>query len=350
MVWLTPILTKYYILKYNDTIAQAQQKMTQVTLQLQQWCIPANPINYAIAYHYFQANNLNLIEEINLHLKVQGKLDDFFLVEVYRQYILGQSDFKDNFIHGLDQVLTDLNQQSMSSLDAVDSFLKNLHGNVNGLRSNNRREMTKAIEKIYQASQVLKIQQAQVASKIKASNEEMATLKLDLDAMRKEVFIDPLTGLYNRKALNQHVATWLAQDPEQEIAAIAIHIDHFVKITDKFGVLISNVLLAKVANKVNSYVGESGLPVRTGSDEFLILLPQVEHDMALEIAEKIRQGVEKLRFVSSTTGLRLPKITISLSVNETKANHNFQMLLAKVRILIKNFQRKDSNQVLLTSS
>ena len=55
--------------------------------------------------------------------------------------------------------------------------------------------------------------------------------------------------------------------------------------------------------KQGSYVGESGLPVRSAGDEFLILLPDVERNIAGEIAKKIKQGVEKLRFVNS--GLRM---------------------------------------------
>lgn len=313
--------------------------------QLEQWNIPANPINYAISYHYVIGINEALLKDVNDYLIVQEHLDSFFLEELYRQHILGQSHFRDDLVSDLDSVLSSLEQQCISSTQCVGGFITKVNTNLEGLQSKNKNDITQAISAIYQASNVLKLQQEQVAKHVLETQEETKKLKAELDEIRKEVFVDPLTGLYNRKALDQHLATWVEEDPKQKIAAIVVNIDHFKQLNDKFGPLIGNVLLAKVAKKVSSYVGESGLPVRTGGDEFLILLPGLDPSTASEIAEKIRQGVEKLRFISSKTGVRLPQMTISLGVNEFKAHQSLQSLLTKTRMLLKNFQQKHRNQV-----
>ena len=112
--------------------------------------------------------------------------------------------------------------------------------------------------------------------------------------------------------------------------------------------MIGNVLLSKVAKKVSSYVGDSGFPVRTNGNEFLILLPGIEKNIATEIAEKIRQGVEKLSFISSKTGVRLPKMTISLGINQLKPAQNIDNILNKTREIIQNFQLSNRNKVIGT--
>ena len=333
-------------MKYKDNIPQAKNKMALAIQQLEEWCIPANPINYSISYHYVAGSHDKLMRDIDSYLQVQNSLDEFFLEELFRQYILGQSQFRDDLVTDLANVLSEVKQQCETSSGSVSQFINHINENLTDLQSKNKAEITQAISSIYHASNALKVKQEAVAKQLAVTQEHTEQLKAELEEIRKEIFLDPLTGLYNRKALNKHMETWVTENPEQNIAAIVINVDHFKQLNNKFGPLIGNVLLSKVAKKVTSYVGESGLPVRTGSDEFLILLPGVEKATAAEIAEKIRHGVEKLRFISSKTGVRLPQLTISLGVNELKAKQNVQALLAKTRILLKNFQRQQHNQVL----
>ena len=166
-----------------------------------------------------------------------------------------------------------------------------------------------------------------------------------MNEVKKEIYLDPLTGLYNKKALSKHLETWRTEDPNKPIAAIVISIDQLELVNDKFGSLISDVLLSKIAHKVGSYVGDSGLPVRSGHDEFLILLPEIERNIAGEIAEKIRQGVANLRFVSSKSGVRLPQMTISMGINDFRLNQKVQTVLNHTRSLVMDMQRNSQNQI-----
>jgi len=169
-------------------------------------------------------------------------------------------------------------------------------------------------------------------------------LQLELTDIRKNIYLDPLTGLYNRKAMSKHLEAWFKEDPYKEIAAIVININQFNQITNKFGSLISDVLLTKVADKIGSYVDDSGLPVRSAGDEFLILLPDIDRNVAQEIADKIRQGVEKLRFISSKSGIRLPQLTVSTGVNNFKASENVNTIVSNTRKIISKIQTKMSSQ------
>lgn len=333
-------------MKYDDSIPQANKKMALAIQQLEEWNVPANPINYAIAYDYVIGGHDKIVKEIDLYLKVQDKLDNFFLEELYRQHILGQSQFRDDLINDLEKVVNNVHGECDGSVQSIERFLSNVNSNLVGLQSKNKTDITQAISAIYKASNVLKAQQEQTAKEIAATKQQTEQLQQELAEIRKEIYVDPLTGLYNRKALNKHLETWVLENPEQEIAAIVVNVDHFEQLSEKFGPLIGNVLLSKVAKKVSSYVGESGLPVRTGGDEFLILLPGLEQSAAGEIAEKIRQGVEKLRFISSKTGVRLPQMTISLGVNQFKARQNILALLARTRLLLKGLSQQ-YNQVVI---
>ena len=154
---------------------------------------------------------------------------------------------------------------------------------------------------------------------------------MNLRKLRKEIYLDPVTGLHNRKAMTKHVEAWLSEDDEKGIAAIVINVDHFEEFNERFGVLIGDVILSKIAKKVASYVDDSGLPVRSANDEFIVLLPDVDNDIANEIAEKIKQGVDKIRFVSVQSGVRLPKMSISCGTSEIQPKESLNRFINRTR-------------------
>ncbi len=336
-------------MKYHDSIEQADNKLALAIKQLQLWHLPASPINYAVSYEYVTGKNTALIAQIKQHFSLGKKLDNYFIEELYQLYILGQGKFRDEIITEIDDLINDVQQSSEHNVNFSNSLIKKIDDNITGLKSHNREHIATAILQIEKAALSFKQKQKQLAQQLVISKQQSQSLKKELADVKKEIYLDPLTGLYNRKALNTHLETWSKENPNKQIAAIVISIDQLSQINQQCGALISDVLLAKVANKVSSYVGDSGLPVRAGQDEFLILLPDVERSAAGEIAEKIRQGVEKLRFVSSKSGMRLPQMTISTVVNDFKLSQNVQTILNYTRTLVMDMQRSGSNKLMVAN-
>jgi diguanylate cyclase len=89
------------------------------------------------------------------------------------------------------------------------------------------------------------------------------------------------------------------------------------------------VILNKVAKQVQKYVMQSGLPGRTAKDQFTVLLADIDPETAILIAEKVRKGVEKLRFVSSKSGAKLPSINLSLGIAQHQQKEDFNQLAKK---------------------
>lgn len=337
------------MVKHHDSIAQAEQKLVLATEQLQNWNLPATPINYAVCYEYISGKNTTLIALVNQELAEKNSLDNFFMEDTYRQLILGTNSFRDEIITDIDNLLTDIDTSNKDSYQQVEQFIVQVDKQQEHLYSQDQRRIKLALQNIKKASRQFKIQQQNLSIQIQESQSKNSALREELEEIRKEVYLDPLTGLYNRKALNKHLAQWIKANPEQQMAAIVINIDQIAELTQQFGSLISDVLIAKVANKVNSYVGESGFPVRASGDEFLILLPEMERNVAAEIAEKIRQGVEKLRFVSSKTGIKLPQMTLSLAVNDFTLSNNVHAAIKETKELLSKHIQTNRNSIAIAS-
>ncbi|WP_448549514.1 GGDEF domain-containing protein [Thalassotalea fusca] len=334
-------------MKYHDSIEQADKKSAQAMKQLQQWHLAATPINYAVSYEYVNNKNAKLKKLIEQHLALGKRLDNFLFEDIYQQVILKQNSFRDGIVNDIDQLITTSSESNKHSQSSLNSFVQTLEREAPAIASADQKLISRAVQALQKASRVFKIQQLQISEQLKQSVDKANALKAELDVLKKEIYLDPLTGLYNRKALAKHVEAWIAEDPSKQIAAIVVNVDQLGEINQHFGGLISDVLLSKIAQKVKSYVGDSGLPVRAGNEEFLILLPDVERSIAMEIAEKIRQGVEKLRFVSSKSGVRLPQMTVSLGVNDFTLSQNFKLILNNTRALVTELQKSAHNQVMV---
>lgn len=332
-------------MKYHDSIDKAEKLSAIALQQLQVWHLPASPINFAVSYEYAVGKNIQLIAQIKQQLSLGRKLDSFFFTELYQLYVLNQSSLRDELVSDLDTVLTNSQHHGKQSANYAEGLVSKIDSNLIALRSEDKVRINNAVDQIEKASRSFKQKQKQLAKQLAVTQKQSKALQEELTQVQNEIYLDPLTGLYNRKALNKHLDAWTKDDPNKQISAIVATVDQMPIVTEKFGQLLGDVLLSKIANKVGSYVDGSGLPVRSSHDEFLILLPEVERSIAVEIAEKIRQGVEKLRFVSSKSGVRLPKMTISLGVNDFTLAQNVDAVINYTRTMVTDLQRDSQNQV-----
>jgi len=318
-------------MKYSDSISQANKKMTKTVILLQQWHLPATPTNYAVAYAYISKKNTELNAAIDEHLKRGKLLDEFFVNDLNQRYISPKEEFRTGIVDDLDDVVGHVSNNSKSSLASIDVFIAEVDQSSKKISSDNQNIIKQGVEELKLAIQALQAKQNKLVTHLNTSKQHLMKVQKELKITQKKLFTDSLTGLFNRKAIENNIETWFKQDPNKQVAAIVINLDDAEKLKEKFGNLINNVVLSKVAQKVSSYVNNSGLPARTAGDEFIILLPDVETNVAKEIAEKISNGVEKLRFKSTKNDINLPQVNISMAVEKMKLQESIDNLLQRAR-------------------
>jgi diguanylate cyclase (GGDEF)-like protein len=107
---------------------------------------------------------------------------------------------------------------------------------------------------------------------------------------------DGLTGLPNRRALHDTLRRMVAQAGRSltPLAAVALDLDHFKQINDRFGHDKGDDVLAAVGRLLADTLRESDVAARAGGEEFCILLPDTDLDGGLTIAEKLRAALARL--------------------------------------------------------
>lgn len=124
---------------------------------------------------------------------------------------------------------------------------------------------------------------------------------------------DNLTGHYNRRYMEQRLQVEYErfQRTGTEFALIIADIDLFKEINDRYGHACGDCLLKLIAEDIRKSVREYDAVARWGGDEFVIVLPATDEKTAVGVAERIRETVEKRRYIYENNALT---VTMTLGV------------------------------------
>ena len=101
--------------------------------------------------------------------------------------------------------------------------------------------------------------------------------------LRYQAAHDGLTGLPNRKHANQ-VIEQLTRDDPLEHSVMFLDLNDFKQINDLYGHITGDQVLSKVAQRLANQMPQGATLARWGGDEFVVILPDVDHDEATELA------------------------------------------------------------------
>ncbi len=127
----------------------------------------------------------------------------------------------------------------------------------------------------------------------------------------REARRDSLTGLWNARAFQESVTT-LAQKGDLPFSVLFLDVDHFKGVNDRHGHVAGSRLLVDVAQVLMRCVREGDVVARYGGDEFTVLLPDVDTQIAMNVAERIRATISNNGF-QLASGPTLP-ITVCVGV------------------------------------
>lgn len=122
--------------------------------------------------------------------------------------------------------------------------------------------------------------------------------KILMEALRQKNLTDSLTGLYNRKYLDEIVEKQLNLDMKNGIvyAIMFLDIDYFKMVNDTYGHDVGDDILRKLAITMKKSISSNETLIRYGGEEFLILMKNATQESAKELANKINADFSKIIF------------------------------------------------------
>ncbi len=153
--------------------------------------------------------------------------------------------------------------------------------------------------------------------------------------------IDSLTGLYNRRYLDSHLAA-LAERHAAEgkpLAVAVVDIDHFKAINDTHGHAVGDEVLCDVARVLERNIRASDLVARQGGEEFVVVMPNTDTAGAELVASRLRRKIADMP-------TRSP-VTVSIGVAATRAHGDTpDRLLKRADDALYEAKRGGRNQVM----
>ena len=123
--------------------------------------------------------------------------------------------------------------------------------------------------------------------------EVIARQEIDAANLRELALVEPLTHLYNRHFLEQHLEMEIARARRQDypLAVVMFDLNEFKKINDQHGHAVGDLALRQFAARLKKAIRNSDLPVRLGGDEFIVLLPECNPEHVPRVLSRVR-GLE----------------------------------------------------------
>lgn len=162
----------------------------------------------------------------------------------------------------------------------------------------------------------------------------MASIKLR-DTLRDLSVRDPLTGLFNRRymeeSLQREIAT--AQRKNRSLAVVILDLDYFKKFNDTFGHEAGDFLLREVGSLLSRKSRVGDIACRFGGEEFVLIYPEAEPEIAIQLAQQLREAIQGLHLQQFGRSLGQVSASFGLAFFPIHGNTADQVLRAADKAL-----------------
>jgi len=163
---------------------------------------------------------------------------------------------------------------------------------------------------------------------------------------------DPLTGLYNRRYTNNHLESLIStqnRNGGRGLAAMALDLDRFKTINDRFGHAAGDEVLCEFARRLRENVRGIDLVSRIGGEEFLVVMPDILPEDAQRVAERVRSAVEKDGFAITAAPQPLD-VTVSIGLAFRRAGEVAGTLINRADMALYSSKNRGRNMVTLAAA
>jgi diguanylate cyclase (GGDEF)-like protein len=163
-----------------------------------------------------------------------------------------------------------------------------------------------------------------------------------MSTLRESALRDPMTGLHNRRFLQEYVDILISYTDRNKSAftVLMADLDYFKQINDTYGHEAGDATLKALAKALTASVRASDLVIRYGGEEFLILLRDTAPEAGLQVAEKIRETIEAMKV--ELTGVVVQR-TISIGISGyPEDSTNFWQVVKYADVAL--YQAKDAGR------
>lgn len=281
--------------------------------------IPPTPDNFAVWTRYVAGTSPALKRAIDIIVGNKRKFDSATNRDLFKAYVGAPRESDDCTSIASDQ-LTLLMGAARGFLN---SAINDNRAQVKALGSMSAKadvgsDAPKLIEELVNELVNATSRASKMEESFSEASRELDTIRTSLQKAEEQSRTDMLTGLANRRSLDEFFRRSQIEAMEQgtPLGMLMIDIDHFKRFNDTFGHQTGDQVLRLVANVLREQVREYDLVARYGGEEMIGVLPGAGLDVCRQVAERIRLAISERRIRRRATGEEISAITVSIGVAE----------------------------------
>jgi diguanylate cyclase len=359
-----------------------------------------HPVSYAVWFDYVAQTNPPLRAAIDEHLARVGSLDEFATQALFVRHVADvDPDTAQRVVDNMQRVLGSIGE-SVASAGAhatrYGASLAQLAGalargdtamgmegdaGVPGIARNGPapRQLADVVAEVIADTGTMRSQIGGLQQRLADSRREIERLRDEVRRARDEALLDSLTGLSNRRAFDQALAACLAALAASKPAASAraaidaarsptaprpaaaplfapplpgargpwllmSDIDHFRRINDAYGREFGDDVLKAVAAAMRSLVPPGATLARVGGEAFSLLVPAIDAEGALALAQRVRAHIGSARIHRPDTA-EAERVTVSMGIAPLHPGDPAQALVERAAAALRQAKNDGRDRV-----
>lgn len=295
---------------------------------------PATPRNFEIWYAYASGVSKPLKKSIDQVLAADGKISPDRAQAIYDEHLSPSRTASEveklsaqmsGEIAQVTKMIAAAAGNTSSYGGTLDQMSERLSGSVD------QESVKSIVETLVMSTTEMEQNNKLLEAQLQDSQDQIANLHQNLEAVRTEALTDQLTGIANRKSFDEQIErlTNEAMEDGTECCLILGDIDHFKKFNDTFGHQTGDQVLRLVARALTSNLKGRDHAARYGGEEFAMLLPQTNMRSALTVADQIRENIKTKELIKKSTGENLGTITMSFGVARYRVGESVENFIER---------------------
>ncbi len=249
-------------------------------------------------------------------------------IELDKKAVISQIGELDSVIEHINLALTrviDSGEGNKEALGAIQGELESVNLKADSFEVIHAKLLAVATS-LERETRVLSEEMYRSRERINELQEKVRVLEAALLKERKKSSTDSLTKLPNRRGLDESLSKMEAafKRYRDNYSVVLFDLDHFKSVNDTYGHDAGDMILASFAKQLRRYSRELDIVGRWGGEEFMVILPKTDRDGAYRFAQKLREVVEKSKFLYR--GRRIP-VTVSGGVADRASYPDVESML-----------------------
>jgi diguanylate cyclase len=288
--------------------------------------IPPSPDNFSIWFQYVARSSSELNRTIDVLIGNRKTFDEATNRDLVRTYLIGdeQSNLSDK-IRGL---VSSAKELLASAIDDQNTQIKTLQDvSTQAEIADPKALIGSLLDELLKATSRAKT----LEIGFNRTSEELDIVRETLAQSDRSARTDPLTGLANRRGLDEmlYAAQIKAMETGSALSVLLIDIDYFKQFNDTYGHQVGDQVLRLTAGVFRELLREADRAARYGGEELIGVLDGSDLKTARAVAERIRATVSERKMRKRSTGEVLGAITVSIGVAEFQPGESIGELVER---------------------